>query len=567
MHAKNKIYFFFIPLLLVLGFGLRHAQSTPASDFAGYYYGGRALLSGHYEQAYDMQTLNDRIATDGYKRILVSYAPFPPFTSLVFSPFLLFPMGPAKIVFNVCSIGLFLFSLLRICRYFSTPPWLILVLPVIFFIPLLNNLAFGQSYLLLFVLLAEGYLAYREEKIVLSSTLWAIAILFKLFPAFLFLFLLLRRKYRNALYLGIACGLLLLPSLWLNGMTAWKFYGSVIVPKMGRGELNDSFTYVFQSAFMLLKRCFLSDGLLNPHPVLDNPYLFTLGMALFKAFILSTAALLTLREKDDSFAFSVWVMASMLISPNGSSYSLVLLLIPLLALVHRAAESQSAQTSSQLTSMPRYLTTAAILLLTAACAVTVSRFGAFPVWAQFPRLYLLLLFYGLLLMQGKRSWNVGLFSLLTLLFFVLEIRGNLPETDPSSYVLTKEQHLFICDFTARDKRLIYYYRDDSGEHEQATGIPVNTLTTDGVSLQDNQIWYKGSKLTDSPDRKEKAALVDGAYIVYLSDKHRGVDFFTLRKLRPDGAQSGLQQPDPKQPDPKQPDPKQPDAAAVPVSSR
>jgi hypothetical protein len=400
------------------------------------------------------------------------------------------------------------------------------------------------------VLLAEGYLAYREEKIVLSSTLWAIAILFKLFPAFLFLFLLLRKKYRNVLYLGIACGLLLLPSLWLNGITAWKFYGSVIAPKMGRGELNDSWTYIFQSAFMLLKRCFLSDGLLNPHPILDNPYLFTLGMALFKAFILSTAALLTLREKDDFFPFSVWVMASMLISPNGSSYSLVLLLIPLLALVHRTGTIRP------------YLTIAAILLLAAACAVTVSRFGAFPVWAQFPRLYLLLLFYGLLLMQGKRIWSVGLFTLLTLLFFVLEIRGYLPETDPSSYVLTKEQHLFICDYTARDGRLTYYYRDESGKHEQATDIPVSTLITDGVSLQDNQIWYKGSKLTDSPDRKEKAALVNGEYILYLSDKHRGVDFFTLRKLRPDDGQSGLQQPDGRQPDPKLPD-----AAAVPLSSR
>jgi hypothetical protein len=546
MHAKNKIYFFFIPMLLALGFGCWHALSTPASDFAGYYYGGRALLSGHYEQAYDMQMLNDRIIAAGYNRILVSYAPFPPFTSLVFSPFFLFPMGLAKIVFNICSIGLFLFSLLRICRYFSTPPWLILILPVIFFIPLLNNLAFGQSYLLLFVLLAEGYLACREDKIALSSTLWAIAILFKLFPAFLFLFLLLRKKYRNVLYLGIACGALLLASLWLNGMTAWKFYLSAILPKMGRGELNDSFTYVFQSAFMLLKRCFLSDSLLNPHPVLYNPYLFTLGMALFKAFILSTAVLLTLREKDDFFPFSVWVMASMLISPNGSSYSLVLLVIPLLALMHRAGAPDSTG-SSHHNGASSYRTIAAILLLVAACAVTVSRFGAFPIWAQFPRLYLLLLFYALLLLQGKRSWNVWLFSGLTLLFIVLEIRGNLPETDSSSYVLTKEQHLFICDYTIRDHRLIYYYRDDLGEHEQVTDIPVNTLTTDGVSLQDNQIWYNGSKLTDSPDRKEKAALIDGKYIVYLSDKHRGVDFYTLRKLRPDG--------------------KQPDAAAVPESSR
>jgi hypothetical protein len=543
MVNKNKLLLYFIPLALLLAYALRHSLSVPASDFAGYYYGSRELLTGHYQHAYDMQTLNNLITGDGYKGVFVSYAPFPPFTSLVLAPFLLFPMGMAKVIFNLVCAALFVFSLIRSCRYFSIPPYLILLIPVVFFIPIFNNLAFGQSYLLLCCLLLEGYRAYREQSPILSSLLWALAILFKLFPAFLFLFLLLRKKYRETLLLAIACGLLLLPSLWLNGFPAWKFYVSEIAPKMGRGELNDSWTYIFQSAFMLLKRTFLYDGLLNPHPLLNNPYLFVIGMALFKALILSPAILLTLRNRDDFFSFSVWVMTSMLISPNGSSYSLVLLVIPLLAL--GSLPSISSSNSPRIS--PGILL--AILVLVAACTIPVSRFGAFPIWAQFPRLYLLLLFFILLLSRsnaGTGLVNAGLVALIALAFFALDIRGYLPADEASSYVLTKEQHLFICDYTVRDNKLVYYYQDDSGEHEQPTDYPIHDLTSDGVGLKDNQIWYKGKKLTASPDRKEKVAVVDGKDIFYLSDKNRGVGFFTLRVLP-----AGVLQ----------------DAAATPVSSR
>jgi hypothetical protein len=552
MVNKNKLLLYFIPLALLLAYALRHSLHAPASDFAGYYYGSRELLTGHYQHAYDLQTLNNLISGDGYKGVFVSYAPFPPFTSLVLAPFLLFPMGMAKVIFNLVCAALFVFSLIRSCRYFSIPPYLILLIPVVFFIPIFNNLAFGQSYLLLCCLLLEGYRAYRERSPILSSFLWGLAILFKLFPAFLFLFLLLRKKYRETLFLAMACGLLLLPSLWLNGLPAWKFYVSEIAPKMGRGELNDSWTYVFQSAFMLLKRTFLYDGLLNPHPLLNNPYIFVIGMAVFKALILSPAILLTLRNRDDFFSFSVWVMASMLISPNGSSYSLVLLVIPLLALGSSPRISPSISpgispgippgiSPGNTPGIPPGILVA-ILVLVAACTIPVSRFGSFPIWAQFPRLYLLLLFFIFLLSRGNGGLvNAGLVAIIGLGFFALDIRGYLPANEASSYVLTKEQHLFICDYTVRNNKLVYFYQDDSGVHEQPTDYPVHDLTSDGVGLEDNQIWYKGKKLTDSPDRKEKVALVDGKDIFYLSDKNRGVGFFTLRVLQ--------------------------DAAVIPVSSR
>jgi hypothetical protein len=527
-------YLWFIPLLLAFAFGLRRSWSAPPSDFAGYYYGSQALIHGHYPEAYDMTQLNDRIVAAGYPDVFVSYTPFPPFTSLVFAPLLIFPMNIARIIFNGISIALFLFTLLRITRLLATPSYLILALPVLFFIPLLNNLAFGQAYLLLFTLLAEGYLAYRKQQRILSSLLWTAAILFKLFPAFLFIFLLLRRRYRDALYLGIGCALLLLPSLLINGIAAWNFYGSVILPRMNHGELNDSFTYIFQSAFMLLKRAFRYDQLLNPHPIADNPWLFTLSMAIFKSLILTPAVLLTRREKDDVAPFTVWIAAGMLISPNGSSYSLILLILPLLALAHHTRPS---------------LVFPAALLLTAACAIPVNRFGALPLPAQFPRLYLLLLFYLLLCRPQPHTRNLALAAALTALFFALDIRGNLPAKDPGSYILAKEEHLYIDSFATRDNRLIYFWRDDKGSHEQPTDYPVTTLTADSVRLNDNQIWYKGKQITTSPDRKAKPALINGSYLIYLSDMNRGFEFYTLRKIKPDKT------------------PPEPDAEATPGSSR
>lgn len=529
----SRRYLWFIPLFLVLAFGLYRSISASPSDFAGYYYGSRALIHHDYAGAYDMTQLNDRIAADGFRDVLVSYTPFPPFTSLVFAPFLAFSMPMSKILFNGVSVLFFLFSLFRIARYLSAPLYIPLVLPVIFFLPLLNNLLFGQSYLLLFALLSEGYLAYRNEKRMLASALWAIAILFKLFPAVIFLFLLLRRRYRDAAWLAVGCTLLLLASILANGTAAWHFYVFTILPRMNHGELNDSYTYVFQSAFMLLKKLFQYDQLLNPHPFTDNPWLFTLALAIFKSIPLMASILITRRERDNFFPFAAWMAAAMLISPNGSSYSLVLLILPFLGLIHRTSSrrpSDNPRPFSARSVSP--LPIAGSLLLFAACTVPVSRFVGLPALAQFPRLYLLLLFFALLCYR-RHAWNTALFITLASLFFLFDIRGNLPQKDTSSYLLAKESHLLTDGFAARDGHLICYWRDDKGHHEEQTAVPAYSLTTRDVSLRDNQIWYKGIQLTASPDQKAMPAILNGEYIIYLSDKHRGFEFYALRRIKLD----------------------------------
>ncbi len=67
-----------------------------------------------------------------------------------------------------------------------------------------------------------------------------------------------------------------------------------------------------------------------------------------------------------------------------------------------------------------------------------------------------------------------------------------------------------------------------------TGLAVTGWTGNELEVRDKQIWYKGKQLTNSPDAKKKPLLIDGVFILYLSDKNRGPGFYTLRKLIPAG---------------------------------
>lgn len=402
-----------------------------------------------------------------------------------------------------------------------------LLIPVLFFIPILNNLYFGQSYLLLCCLLLEGFMAYKRDKILLSSLSWGLAIVFKIFPAVILLFLLLRKKYRQAVFLCAVCGLLLMVSVGLNGWAAWKYYVSDILPKVNNGELNDSFTFMFQSAFMFFKRMFVYDSLLNLHPLWNIPWLFGVLMGLFKALVLSVCTVYTWRKKEQDFdSFAAWIVGSLLVSPNGSSYSLVLLVIPLLALMARRESTGFVP----------------VVLLLGVCCVPVYRLGQAAVWEQFPRLYLLVLFSVFFLRGTRGAGSVGFSSRVTwalwgglsILFIAAFFAGYGWAGDDSVYFLSKEEHLFIYDYSVTNGQLVYSYLDDGGPGLVSTGFAVSDTSTQALEIRDKQLFYEGKQLTASPDTKKKPMLVNGRFILYLSDKNRGPGFFTLRKLIPAG---------------------------------
>jgi hypothetical protein len=294
-----------------------------------------------------------------------------------------------------------------------------------------------------------------------------------------------------------------------------------LLPRLGNGELNDSFTYMFQSAFMLLKNLFIYDALLNPGAPFNNPPLFMAAVALFKALILSAAVMITLREKENDFIpFAVWITASMLLSPNGSSYSLVLLLIPFLQLGANA----------QIRLSKKRLLPSALVVLFLLVVLPVYRFSSWPLLMRFPRLYLFVVFFGLLLLQSTRVFNYKLVLALFAVFFLPGLLKPAPPKDSSVYLLAKEEHLLIVGYGVEQNKLQYSWFDGTGLHNTETMYMVKEATAGDLYIRDNQLWYHGRKITASADHKMSPLLIDGQYIVYLSDKNRGIGFYTLRRL-------------------------------------
>lgn len=512
--ARYTSYYPIVFLAVLLGYFIYTAAGAPLSDFAGYYFGSQALLHGNYLQAYDTYSLNAAIAEKGFTQVFVSYTPFPPFTSIVMAPFLMLPVGAAKMVFNIFSAILFLWVLVRTIKYFTIPSRVVWFIPILFFIPLRNNIFFGQAYLLLFALLLEGFMAYKKGKAVAASLLWAVAIVFKAFPVVVVFFLLAKKQYKQAMYCVAACILLVLASVVLNTLASWQYYVFTIFPRANMGELNNSYMYLHQSALMLMKNLLVYEEVQNPQPFYNSLPLFIIVMALFRAGLLACCVGITLHKKASGFiVFGSWILASLLLSPNGSSYSLVLLLIPLLALSK---------------SKPVHLYTG-MVLVSLTCSISIQALAQWPLLLKFPRLYLMLLFLFLLLLVGRARFPLKISLAFFSLFLLIDIPKLFASKDNSTYLL-KQKLPLLYEYTIKNNRLVYYYWDEKGSHETVTDYKVQAATTEDVYIQNNQLYYKDKQLTSTPDRKQQVLLVNGTDIIYLSDKDRGFKFYTLRRI-------------------------------------
>ncbi len=522
---SNKLLqwlYYLVPAVALFLF-IMGARTAPPSDWAAYYFGGNRLMKFDYVIAYNTNNLNYAIEQLGYKNILVSYAPFPPYTALVTAPFTSFlSLETSKIVFNIFSSALFLFTLYRAFRFFSIPRWLLLLVPLLFYTALRNNIYFGQGYLVLVSLLLEGYMAHKQGRHILASFCWGLAILFKIFPACIVIWLFFRKDWKAILYLAIAGIILFLPSLYFNGLDSWVFYITKMLPRANNGELNNPFIYIFQSAFMLLKNVFVPDTLFNPDPLIPNRYLFVISWIIFRAFVIAGAITATIQKKqEDLVTFSIWIMASMLISPNGSSYSLILFIIPAFALL---------KLKISVTKNPIFLVLAIAIFLFVICNIPVYKFASYPLFLQYPRLYCAIILFFIFLLLSLRRLNYVALIACALLFLIPDISKFKPITDKSTYLLSKEEHILIYNYQQDGNNLVYDYRDETGAHLQETGIMVNSLSDWGVEIIDHQIWYKGKQLTNTSDVKIKPQVLNDQYIIYISDKDRGIGFSTLRKI-------------------------------------
>jgi hypothetical protein len=103
-------------------------------------------------------------------------------------------------------------------------------------IPLLVNLQWGQAHLLTFTLSMGAFAAFRRARAPLGGLLLGAATVFKLFPGLLLLYLVLRRRFREAVWTLAACAVMTLLALAALGPAPFVAFFDYQLPRIGSGE-------------------------------------------------------------------------------------------------------------------------------------------------------------------------------------------------------------------------------------------------------------------------------------------------------------------------------------------
>lgn len=504
------------------------SASAPLFDFANYYFGGYFLAAGKFDASvYYPHVFNQMISARGIDEVFASFGPNPPSAAVIFAAFSFLEANAAKLLFAFLSALLFLISFFRLCSRQAGNHHLLTVvfalLPFIFLIPIRNNLMLGQSYLLLFFFIVEGYFLYERGKHLQASALWGLAIMLKIFPAIIFLYLLLRKDFSAALKLALACGAFLVVSIVVCGLDVWLFYATEILPRSLRGQISWAFTTQYQSLNMLAKYMFVHDAVLNPQPVASSTVLYHAFQIVVKSIVLVICGLIVV-ERKDFFSFGLLFYAALVVSPYGNTYSNVFLGIVLV-------------TGSQLVTRRAFFLLT--LLIFAIANVPIHLFKDLPVLLQFPRLILQLALFAFVpvLIKFRSQGRVTMLALAFIGVFLLSALTT--DTAPAPGLPLPEKHGFLYDIFADGESgaLGYKYWDEEGEKQFLTMLRVSKADK-AVSVRDNQVFYEDTQVTFSPDNKLEAIMLNGDSLVYLSDHDRGFGFYNVRIIDLTRAENG-----------------------------
>jgi hypothetical protein len=508
-------YYGFFPLILLLVFYGFKAIYFPIHDFANYYFGGKFLAEQHFSSSiYFPFEFNSAINATGQKGIFASYAPNTPFLALLFAPFSLLPIAIAKLIFNSISIFLFIYSLKKLADFYKIESFYLLLIPILFFIPIKNEILFGQVYFLLFFLISESWLAYQKNQLKLGAFYLAIAILLKVFPALLILIPLFKRQFKFVFYVAGFVLILLSVSVLFSGIEIWQFMLTDVLSKASQGEISEAYVPNYQSVLMFLKELLVYEPTINNTALFPSPEMFHSLLLVFKCTLLVFGFYITTKTKDLFLVLSYWVIVMTLISPYGSTYALILLLFPYFALIQCNL------------SRPKIIAGITLVFLVNNLPTTV--FLKYPYPLSYLRLFALMLLLILLLFHFHKYINYKITGILVLISAVLGFNFANVAASNSKYFLEKGSPILIYDFRLKEQQLTYYYWNGNGANKKS--IPYKFSKVDALELEGNEILCHGIPIVSDTSNKRNPMLIDGNFILYLSDLDRGIGFYTLRKI-------------------------------------
>jgi Glycosyltransferase family 87 len=268
----------------------------------------------------------------------IEYNAHPPTSVLLALPLARLNYSDAVLVWNIITVVAFLAAMIIVVRELSVPPrYLLPILAILAFChPIYGNIYQSQLTLPLLFLVTAIWALERSNWLRAAGLLLGIAAAIKLFPAYLAVYYIARRRWQTVLAAVLSFLALTLVTAFLLGADTYYDYISVVLPNQTKFR---SFTYNLSIAGFWHK---LFDPVADTGPVEPlcfNPTLArwgTLVSSLAVSAIVAVQAYLARTAAQRDLAFSAAITAMLLVSPVTWDFSLPLLLVPIATITQRA---------------------------------------------------------------------------------------------------------------------------------------------------------------------------------------------------------------------------------------
>lgn len=498
---NKQLLIYLLPTLFLGVFFIAKYHSSPVGDFGNYYYASYFLQQGNWGiWIYQPFKFNLAIYDLGQRHFFLNYTPVPPLSALLYLPLTFFSITKAKIIWNSLSLLLFLWSLLRLCNYSKVDVRLLLLMPLLVFVPLKNNIIEGQAYLFLFFLLVEGFIQYTKKSVGLMALCWGLSIHLKISPAFILFFLCFQKDFKSFSLVIFNMLLLTIVSLPFIGFDVWQNYIFKILPRLYNGEINHAYAYNYQSFQVMLKTILVPDLLHNANANWNNSLLYIQLLMCFKIAIYGLGILFSFSVSNSSAQkFSVWLIISLLVSGYGNTFSLLLLLIPIFHFGNKWAFNDY-----------RFMLVLGLILVIA--NLPLGALKDLPVFLKFSRFWILLVLFLFVYYTSKIKVKPYYLVLLVMPFvFIRSVAYS-----AQNYLFRKEEAFLIYDFELKPKAIQISYFDING--------PATKTIPSHLVWNKTQYFYTNS----NQDKHASYCKLNDSLLIYLSDENRGVGFNTLR---------------------------------------
>jgi hypothetical protein len=328
-------------LLMLAGTAIKMRGQWRGRDFSDKYESAWALRHGIDPYPIDLTPIAARLGLETGGLIHASDTPtfllcFEPLTYL--SPRVAFWIWSA---INAVALWVAMYLLLARRREMSPRmAWLLAGL-LLMSAPLNLNFYWGQSQLIILMLLVVAMRAMERERDSDAGLIIAAAALLRAYPALLVGYLVLRRKWRAVVFAiaGIAIGMLATIAILGLGQTLSYAHGAAWVTGYSMMTRLDNL-----SLRPFLSRMFWAVTGTAPGSSIEWMRRTIVAIAELVVLGIAIRATLALSDRDDPDGriYSLWIATAIMLSPVGWHHYLVLLAIPFVQMVAAASANRSS---------------------------------------------------------------------------------------------------------------------------------------------------------------------------------------------------------------------------------